>query len=351
MRAIFKINRSHALRRLGWLAGLALLARTASGQDNDDWFQHLRVGVPVLVNVKARFSVNGQFNLNSQAGPTGVTGANHIFNDGYVKVDDTGDAAGQTGFWGYQNASQYNPVAQTLTMHSDTAYSASGSADKDAQPFAGFEIAYGTDLFRLGPTRIGWELGGSLMPIHITDDQPLAATVNQSAYTFNTGAIIVPTAPYNGGPSGVGEPTIFDTATAAGSATVPGTVTGTRRLELMLYTLRLGPTFDWNFATNTSLQIGAGPAVGIVTGDYKFDETITTAVGSTQNSGSLGTTKTVFGGYVNASIAYRFVEDGEVYAGAQFMPLGNVNMNFPGRQATLDLRQAVQFSAGINWPF
>ncbi|HXD01544.1 MAG TPA: hypothetical protein VN048_19570, partial [Verrucomicrobiae bacterium] len=244
MRAIFKIHRSHALRRLGWLAGLALLARTASGQDNDDWFQHLRLGVPVLVNVKARFSVNGQFNLNSQAGPTGVTGANHIFNDGYVKVDDTGDAAGQTGFWGYQNASQYNPVAQTLTMHSDTAYSASGSADKDAQPFAGFEIAYGTDLFRLGPTRIGLELGGSLVPIHITDDQPLAATVNQSAYTFNTGAIIVPTAPYNGGPSGVGEPTIFDTATAAGSATVPGTVTGTRRLELMLYTLRLGPTFD-----------------------------------------------------------------------------------------------------------
>jgi hypothetical protein len=343
------------LSRFGSLAALALAARTASGQNNDDWLQHLRIGVPVLVNVRARFSVNGQFNLNSQAGPTGVTGANHIFNDGYVKVDDTGDALQQTGYWGYQNASQYNPVAHTLTMHSDTAYSASGSAEKNAQPFVGFEIAYGTDLWRFGRARIGWELGGSLMPIHITDDQPLAATVNQSAYTFNTaalGPIILPTAPYNGGPGPQGgEPTISDIATAAGSATVPGTVTGTRRLELMLYTLRLGPTFDWNFATNTSLQIGAGPAVGILTGDYKFDETIVTAVGSTQNSGSLGTTKTVYGGYVNASVAYRFTENGEVYADAQFMPLGNVNLNFPGRQATLDLRQAVQFSAGINWPF
>ena len=105
------------------------------------------------------------------------------------------------------------------------------------------------------------------------------------------------------------------------------------------------------FTTNTSLQIGAGPAVGILTGNYKFDETIVTAAGSAENSGSIGTTKTVFGGYVNAGLAYRFVENGEIYAGAQFMPLGNVNMNFPGRQATLDLRQAFQFSAGINWPF
>ena len=143
-------------------------------------------------------------------------------------------------------------------------------------------MAYGTDLWRFGSARIGWELGGSLMPIHITDAQPLAASVNQSAYTFNTaalGAIILPTAPYNGGPGPQGgEPTISDIATAAGSATVPGTVTGTRRLELMLYTARLGPTFSWNIVTNTMLQIGAGPAVGIRdNGNYKFDETIVTS--------------------------------------------------------------------------
>ncbi len=334
------------------MAGLALLARTAYGQDEDDWWQHLRVGVPVLFNVKAHFSVNGQFNLNSEAGATGVSGVNHVYDDGYVKVDDTGDARLQTGYWGYQNASQYNPATHTLTMESDTAFTASGSAGKDAQPFAGFEAAYGTDLWRLRSVRIGWEIGASLMPIHITDDQPLAATVNQSLYTFNTGTIIVPIAPYNGGsgPQG-GEPTIYDTATAAGSASVPGTVTGTRQLQLMLYTIRLGPTFDWNFATNTALQIGAGPALGIVNGNYKFDETIITAGGSAQNSGSLGTTKTAFGGYVNASVTYRLVNHGDVYLGAQFMPLGNVNMSFPGRQASLDLRQALQFSAGINWPF
>jgi hypothetical protein len=350
-----RVHHYRALRGLCALAGLALLARTAFGQDQDDWWQHLRVGVPILVNVKAHFSENGQFNLNSEAGATGVSGVNHVYDDGYVKVDATGDAGGYTGYWGYQNASQYNAAAHTLTMESDTAYTTSGSADKDAQPFAGFEVAYGTDLWRFGSARIGWELGGSLMPIHITDDQPLPATVNQSLYTFSTtspfGPIIVPTAPYNGGSSGEAEPTIQDTATAAGSASVPGTITGTRQLQLMLYTIRLGPTFSWNFVTNTALQIGAGPAVGILTGNYKFDETITTAGGSAENSGSLGATKTVFGEYVNASLTYRLVEHGDIYIGAQFMPLGNVNLSFPGRQASLDLRQAVQFSAGINWPF
>lgn len=346
-------RRAHVLPVL--LLGASIpSAQLARAQDDtsSDWMQHLRVGAPVMVNVRAQFSVSGNFTLPNLAGATGVSGVNHVYNDGYVKVDNTGDAQGQTGFWGYQNASQYNAGAQTLTMHSDNSFTAAGSAEKNAQPFVGFEAAYGTDLFHLGPTHIGWELGAGLMPIHITDDQPLAASVNQSAFTFNTGAIIVPTAPYNGGPSGVNEPTISDVATAAGNATVPGTITGTHRLELMLYTVRLGPTFYWNFLPRTSMLLGAGPAFGVVNGDYKYSETIITAgSGSTQNSGSVSTTKTTFGGYASALVSYRVQDSGEIYLGAQFMPLGKVNINTPGRTASLDLRQALQFSAGINWPF
>jgi hypothetical protein len=351
-------RRSRRFRQLGWLAGVALLPRAVIAQDAQDasadsWVQHLRIGMPVTVNVKAHFSENGQFNLNNLAGATGVSGVNHVFNDGYVKVDNTGDAQNVTGYWGYQNASQYNAAAQTLTFHNTDSYTTSGSADENAQPFIGFDVAYGTDLWRWDTVRLGWEIGAGLTPINVTDDSTLNAMVNQSVYTFNTGAIIVPTAPYNGGPSGVGEPTISDIATAQPGVTVPGIVTGTRRLEMMLYTVRLGPTISWDFLPSARLMVGAGPALGIVNGDYKFDETITTAGGgSALNTGSIGSTKTTFGGYANANLIYHLMEHGDLYIGAQFMPLGDVDVNTPaGRDAKLDLRQALQFSAGINWPF
>ena len=335
--------------------GLALLRQTVlaqDSQDTDSWAQHLRIGLPVTINVKAHFSENGQFNLNSLAGPVGVTGANHVFNDGYVKVDNLGDAQGVTGYWGYQNASQYNSAAQTLTMHSSTSYSTSGSADENAQPFIGFDAAYGTDLWHRDTVRLGWEIGFGLTPINVTDDSTLNATVNQSVYTFNTGGIIVPTAPYNGGASGKAEPTISDIATAQPGVTVPGVVTGTRRLEMMLYNFRLGPTFSWDFLPSARLMVGAGPVLGLVSGDYKYDETITTAGGgSAFNSGSIGTTKTTFGGYANANLICHVMDHGDLYFGAQYMPLGEVDVNAPGRSATLDLRGALQFSAGINWPF
>lgn len=337
---------------LAWLAVLLLAATAAPGQDDWDWLQHLRIGLPVMVNIKSSFSENGQFNIPSQAGPVGVTGANHIFNDGYVKVDNTGDARQQTGYWGYDNASQYNSTLDTLTMHSSTGYSLSGEGSREAQPFPGFEAAYGTDLFRFAHVRIGWELGAELMPIHVSDDEALNASVTQSLFTFGTGSIIMPTAPYNGGISSYPEPTISDIATNAGSTNVTGTVTGSRRLEMMLYTVRLGPTLGWNFMPGAELTAGAGPVVGVLTGDYEFSETITTpGSGSAYNSGRYNATKGIFGGYANASLVFQVINHGDVYLGAEFMPLGNVNMNFPGREASLDLRQALQFSAGFNWPF
>src|SRR5581483_244453 len=132
------------------------------------------------------------------------------------------------------------------------------------------------------------------------DSSSFAASVNQSAYTFDTTGVVPPTAPYNGGPSGVG-PTIHDTPTAAGTSTVPGTVTGSRQLDVILYTFRVGPTVTWDINSDFALMAGGGGALGIVSGNYKFDESIVTSGGTAHNSGRIGMTKTVYGGYVNAA--------------------------------------------------
>ena len=80
-----------------------------------------------------------------------------MYSDGSVLPDKLG--GGYTGYWGYLNASQSNAAAQTLTMHDFNSYTETGSTSRDAAPFVGFAAGYGTDLFRWGDVRLGWELG------------------------------------------------------------------------------------------------------------------------------------------------------------------------------------------------
>lgn len=340
--------------RLGCLAGLLLCGGMAYGQDDDapKWMQHFRVGASGLFNVKASFNDSGTFNLpQGQTGLTGTPGVDHVYDDGYVKVDQTGNAIGLTSFWGYQSASQYNAGSQTLTFHSATSYTGSSSAEKNSGPFAGVEAAYGTDLFNWNTVHVGWELGAGLTPILIHDTLSTPATVNQSVFSFDTGGIVLPSAPYNGGPSGVG-PTIHDIATAQGAVVSGGTITGTRTLDTVLYTAKLGPTLYWDATRYVGFRAAGGPVVGLVSGNYKFDEKITTAGGAVANNvGEMGMSKTVFGGYVEGAVLVHLADHGDIYVSGQYMPLGSTSVSGGGRSAKLDLSGAFQIAAGFNWPF
>jgi len=318
--------------------------------DTDDWTRHFRIGLLVGMNINASFNENGVFNIS------GNNTADGIYDDGYVRADQTGNAGGYTGYWGYDNASQYDAAAQTLSMHSLTSYSTSGNANDKGGPFPGFEMAYGDNLWYWKHARVGWELGFGLLPISITDNHPMSATVNQTTYTFDTGGITVPGAPYQGGPGGQGEPVIPSTPSSVSSQILSaGTITGTRTLDVMLYTLRLGPSFYWDLGSHAGMSLGAGPAIGIVSGDFKYNEIITSGSVSTHNIGSFGTTDLTFGGYVNGTFMYH-VEDvngrtADIYISAQYMPMGDANFSGGGRESRLNLEGQLYFSVGINWPF
>jgi hypothetical protein len=313
-----------------------------SPSDTDDWTRHLRVGALVGMNISAKFSMNGTF------GVSGNNPAQGIFDDGYVRVDNTGDVGGGTTYWGYDNASQLNGT--TLAMHAATSFSANSDTKADGGAFPGFELAYGDNISDWKHARIGWEAGFGLLPIKITDNSAMSATVNQSTYTFNVGNVIIPQAPYFGNPSG-SSVVIPDTASATNQTLTAGTVTGTHALDVMLYTLRLGPTLDWDLSRRVGLSLGAGPAVGIVSGDYKYNEVITAGGVSANNSGKIGGTDFVYGGYANALVMYHVVDHGDIYAGVQFMPMSNATIGGGGREGQLNLTGQLYFSVGINCPF
>jgi len=317
----------------------------------DDWTRHLHIGAMVGMNIGASFHENGLFKI------AGNNVANGIYDDGYVREDQTGNAGGYTSYWGYENDSQYNAAAQTLAFHSTSSYTTSGGGSKDSEPFAGFDLAYGDDYlyWKFAHARIGWELGFDLLPIdNITDSHPMSATVNQSLYTFNTGGIVVPGTPYHGGSSGQGPLLPGSPSSVTSQTFTTGTVTGTRSLDVMLYTIRLGPNFFWGITENLGLSLSAGPVVGVASGDYKYDEIITTGNSSTHSAGSFGKTAVIYGGYVDATLKYHVVDNGRdayIYIGAQYTPMTTATFSSGGRSGRLNLDGQVYLSAGVGWPF
>src|SRR4051812_38459904 len=81
----------------------------------------LTLGARFGMNFKGAFGNRGAVN----AGPA-IPGADHNYNDGYVRVDSSGNAGGLTWNWGYLNASQV--VGDNMQFHAIESASPSGSA-------------------------------------------------------------------------------------------------------------------------------------------------------------------------------------------------------------------------------
>ncbi len=340
----------------GWCAPAVLLLAIvqAHAQYDPDWTRNFRLGVLAGFNIHATFKTSGTLTISgNNPGLTNTPGLNHFFDDGYVRVDDFNNSGGYTTYWGYKDASQVS--GQTLLYHNTSSFTpsaATGSSEKGEAGYAGLELAYGGYPWRWERIRLGWELGFGWLPISITDKSTIQGTAAQSTYSFDIpNGVVLPGAPYNGGSSGFGQPSIRDISTLVNSTNVPGTITGSRTLDVNLFALRLGPSLYWDVSRQIGVSVGAGPAVGIVSGDLKFDEQVSAGGTSGPNRGSVSATDVVFGGYINAAVMYHAVQNGDFYLGVQYMPMGNARISGRGREANLNLSGAVYISAGINWPF
>src|SRR5580698_4129649 len=84
------------------------------GADYPDDPNRFSFGPRFGLNYKANFHDTASYFNNVNPGPA-AGGSNHLYNDGYVRVDQSGDAGGLTTYWGYQNPSQ--AVANAMQFH------------------------------------------------------------------------------------------------------------------------------------------------------------------------------------------------------------------------------------------
>ena len=106
-------------------------------------------------NIEANFEQLGGVS-GSDAGSE-LRGTDRFYDDGYNRVDATGNAGGETQFWGYDQASQV--VGDSLVMSS---YSATGTG-RDPRGDGRAALGRGIETTRVswdgtGPTGGGWRL-------------------------------------------------------------------------------------------------------------------------------------------------------------------------------------------------
>jgi len=303
----------------------------------------LSVGLRFGLNYKANFS-NSATTFNPVDPGPATAGANHTYDDGFVRVDASGNFGGLTSYWGYQNASQV--VGTSMEFHALGVPEASSITD---DPQLGLELIYQRILgaaaggssprwgveFGLGYTKINLQGSGSGTAPVITDTYPL-------------GVVQPPLAGYQGTSTGPGALLGATPVRTLGTAAVDSY----QKLSGRLIGLRLGPFAEWDLTSNLGLTASAGFTFAPTRLYYDFSETITLANGASYSSSGHGSKrKNLYGPYANLMLRFIRGDRWSAYVGAQVQSLTTLEQSVGTRTARFDPRTTVDFSVGITRRF
>jgi hypothetical protein len=307
---------------------------------------------PVEVPNPNRFSLGAQVGFNFKANfttsrtiPGAVSpGVDHIYDDGYVRVDSSDNTGGLTWNWGYERGVQV--VGDTIEFHSIQS-STKESAD-EAQ--YGLDLTYQRLLGRFFERGVwGFEAGFNYTDLDLRADRaPGGASLMTDSFALN--GVLPPNAPYHGTFNGPG-PLLGDTPTRTLS-TDPVALTSDHRLSGPLFGFRFGPVAEWNFSRAFSIALSAGIALAPAIIDYDFTESITLQGGQTFSTrGHSSKTDLLYGNYVTALLRYSFNDHWSIYGGGQFQTLNDLEQTVGTRTAKLDAGSTLHGVLGVSWRF
>ena len=320
-----------------------------------------------FVNYRAGFNINASFNAPALvlmtppplegSGSTGNPVARE-YEDGFVRVDSTGNAGGYTWYWGYNNDSQVQGVGSegggALLMQSTVSAASPGGFKQTDDPQHGAEIMYQHELARNERWRVGVELAFNYTWITIRASQTAPAMLTRIVDAYPLEGITPPLAPYAGTLDGPG-PLISDQFTRT---TETGTAEGwslanSRQLDGELYGLRIGPYFEYPVTESVALSLSAGLAAGYIDTEFSYRDTLTDGEGgvpvSDQGSGS----KHGFlaGAYAGGMFTVAVSERVSLFAAAQWQYLNSWKVSAGEHDVKLDFSKSLFVSVGVSFVF
>jgi hypothetical protein len=309
------------------------------------------------LNFKVDFRNLGGLQL-SDPGPSTGSAVNRNYDNGYNRVDISGNRSDLTWYWGYSSLNSAQPGSLVLQSDSTPATATSGRYQDSVQ--SGAEVWYLHEFKRGKHWRAGLEAGLGFMAVSIKDEQTLTYFANRTSDAYGIGPVLLPQPPYTGTFQGPG-PLISSSLTPAGrSETVlPGaaTITGRREVDSDLITLRLGPYLELPLSEKWSITLGGGLVLAVADTKFKFDETVSISdplygISLTgARSGSGWQTDFLVGGYAGANVLFAVSEKVRLQAGAMFQAAGKASNQQQGKQSVVNLGNSTIISVGAGYSF
>lgn len=301
------------------------------------------------------FNISAGFESTATGGSGGVrttpNGDAYNYDNGYVLTDVSGNAGGQTWYWGYDDSTA-QISGNTILLNRTTASGAPTSVSQDADPSPGVELLYQLSLGTHGRLRHGIEAGAAYQYVHASAPGSATATLTATtdAYSFAAGGTppsATPSSPYQGTSQGPGF-LISAAPSSSTTVTTPNVALATQNeLRSGLWGFRVGPWVEYDVADRVSLGLSVGVAAGVLNAEVTWQDT----AGSTTASGSGTDLGVLMGFYLSSTASWQFAERWRLVGGIEYQNLGTYEHDFDGRTLKLDVGNAIFASVGIGWSF
>ena len=329
--------------------------------------KQIKTGLTLLVvgccvgTLPAEFGVSagGAFNMKARFGSTADTlqrandpgaataGTDHTYDDGYNRVDSSGNAGGLTSDWGYQNSSQYNPAGDgSIRMNSaQTIINPAASSASQDTPQPAISVYWQQDLTKCAVWNLGVRAAFNWQRINLDAHALEATTSTTISDTYSLGGVTPPGAPFNGSYAGP-NPLLGDdpSLTRSISSAAGPTLLGSRSIDGDLFGLDLGPTLSVNITDHVRAVFSAGATLAWIRSDFSYND-------GALASGSTTDDKALFGGYAGADLQYRICETWGVFVGATHTHLENFTQQAQGHTAELKFNGCYDIHTGVYFNY
>jgi hypothetical protein len=348
--------------------GGAVLFNTAAAAELDQYATDLHATNRLTLSLRFGLNISSSFKGVGFGIPGGAASGNgqvtpdgspYNYSDGYVLTDSTGNFLGFSSYWGYDNASQYNPAANTFTFHNSTSSGIlGGQSGGSDQSLPGVELTYDREL----GTKENWHdmhygIEGAVNYLKTSFNNNgisgAAASTTTDVYQFGGIAGNQPAPGFQGRFSGnPGDPVIVVPAISSTTASSSETFLSQDQFDGNLWGFRLGPYVEFPMSEKWSLHFSGGLALGLLDGSETWQQTLNIpATGTFAASGGGSDLKLLWGFYAGLDAAYQFNQRWGVEGGVQFQDIGDYSHSFSGRTVELDLRNSLFVQVGVTYSF
>jgi len=314
----------------------------------------LGAGYAPIIGLKANFAGSG----NAAPAPAPGPGQNHEYLNGFVRVDASGNAGGDTSFWGYDNAAQASGGNMTFQgLASDV--NPSGSTSQSGSAAGSFEI-YGLrhigsfDIHDAGGKRTTWgfRTGFQYARVDISNSANFSGTASTFTDTYNLGgAPLLAPGQYGSflGPNQL----ITDTPSSSvlgGSSAVQ--ISGSRSIDVHLAMSQWGTYLQIPVTEKLDVMLEGGFILAVASGSYDYNNRVSLGGGSGQvTRGGRSTTKILPGFYTGVGLTYAINDRFSLQSSARYQYLKAFDITANGSTAQLDFSSAFVLSFGALWRF